>query len=99
MNNIFRTALGSSSIVLEPLTAHQRQRLAMIAQNEQIWTYNPSKLTSIEETFARWFTNTLKKQSTGEHWPLTIIRKLDNKIIGTSRYYDVNRDSAPGFMD
>jgi RimJ/RimL family protein N-acetyltransferase len=90
MANICNISLKGPEILLKVLTTEYRESLAIIANNEQIWSYNPNKLATVEETFQEWFNLALKKQATAEHWPFIVIRKLDNQIIGTSRYYDSN---------
>jgi RimJ/RimL family protein N-acetyltransferase len=82
------TTLRGSTIQLEPLNETHKNELYNAAQDETIWTYNSSK--ALGERFYRWFDKAI---STSTHLPFIVRRLSDTKMIGSTRYYDINPEN------
>lgn len=85
MLDIKPTVLTGSLVQLEPLDESHKNELYDAAQDESIWIYNSSK--AFGEGFCRWFNKAI---STSTHLPFIVRRIADRKIIGSTRYYDIN---------
>lgn len=75
-------------IQLEPLNATHKNDLYHAAQDESIWTYNASK--AFGDRFYYWFDKALSCLEKQEHLPFVVRRLADQKIIGSTRYYDID---------
>ena len=87
MLNIQETTLIGSRIQLEPLDESHKNKLYEAAQDESIWTYFSSKV--VGEGFYRWFDKAMQSFQDKQHLPFIVRRLSDNKIIGSTRYYDI----------
>ncbi len=83
--------LTGNHIQLELLNDTHRQELYTIAQDESIWTYSSSK--ALGDKFDRWFDKAVKCLQTGGHLPFAVRRISDNKLIGSTRYYDIDAEN------
>ncbi|MEY2502858.1 MAG: N-acetyltransferase [Verrucomicrobiota bacterium] len=85
--------LTGPSIVLEPLTPQHRDSLKAAAANDQsIWTYFPKNYNGAGEDFDDWFDYTMARYTNHEHYPFAVRRRGDNRIVGTTRFYDMVPD-------
>ena len=82
--------LKSFHIQLEPLHASHYSELYQIAQDENIWNFNASK--AFGEQFNPWFDKAIRCFGKLEHLPYVVRRLSDNKLIGSTRYYDIQRE-------
>src|SRR3990167_9296673 len=87
MLNIKPTTLKGSWVQLEPLNESHKHELYDAAQDESIWTYTPK---ACGEKFARWFEKASNAFQLGEHLPFVVKRLTDQKIVGSTRYYNIN---------
>lgn len=85
MLDIKPTILLGSLVQLEPLNESHKNELYNAAQDESIWTYNSSK--AFGEGFYRWFNKAITAST---HLPFIVRRITDKRIIGSTRYYDIN---------
>jgi RimJ/RimL family protein N-acetyltransferase len=86
--NIQPVNLVGKFVQLEPLTESHRSVFAVLTQDETIWTYYP--YTALGDNFDPWFDKTLAKMESGEQVVFAARRLSDGKIIGSTRYYDIN---------
>ena len=83
------TLIGSIAI-LEPLKHQLREELREAANEDQsIWTYFPINYNGAGDDFDDWFDYTMERYSNEEHLPFAVRRRLDNKVVGTTRFYDI----------
>lgn len=82
--------LTGELLQLEPLNESHRNDLYEAAQDETIWTYNGSK--AYGEKFHHWFDKAIKCLSQNLQLPFAVRRLSDRKVIGSTRYYDINSD-------
>lgn len=79
--------LLGQKVQLEPLTLEHQQELYEAAQEESIWAYNSSK--AFGEKFHRWFEKAIHCVEQHKHLPYAVRRLTDNKIVGSTRFYDI----------
>lgn len=75
-------------IQLEPLQASHKNELFDSAQDEKIWTYSLEGSTF--DKFSRWFDRALNGANQKTQFPFIVRRMADQKIIGSTRFYDVH---------
>jgi N-acetyltransferase len=90
MLDIQETILKGSWIQLESLNESHKGELYDAAQDEAIWTHHSSK--AFGEKFYRWFDKAIKCFQHQQHLPFIVRRISDKKIIGSTRYYDINSE-------
>ena len=81
--------LKGQNIQLEILDTKHRDDLYQAAQDEIISQYMPNKIQG--DKFYRWFDAALNKK-TEQQLPFVVRRQTDGKIIGSSRYYDIQAE-------
>jgi RimJ/RimL family protein N-acetyltransferase len=80
--------LKGNGVQLELLNDAHRNELYAVAQDESIWTYN-----SHGDRFYRWFDKAVQCLQTKQHLPFAVRRISDKKLIGSTRYYDINSEN------
>ena len=86
MVNIKPETLTGAHIQLEPLNELHRDELYNAAQDETIWAYN----SAYGDRFYRWFDKAYSALQQQQQIPFIVRRLSDKKIIGSTRYYDIN---------
>jgi N-acetyltransferase len=85
--------LRGRCVVLEPLNLDHREPLREAAAEDQtIWTYFPINYNGAGEDFDEWFDYTMQRYGRNEHYPFAVRRRADDRIIGTTRFYDMVPD-------
>src|SRR3954447_4273038 len=85
--------LSGPLVVLEPLTALHREPLRHAAAEDQsIWTYFPINYNGAGDDFDQWFDYAMERYRRNEHYPFAVRRLVDNRVIGTTRFYDMVPD-------
>lgn len=82
--------LTGSFVKLLPMEEEHREILRQIANDQRIWTYLPFDASG--EKFDRWFEKALNSFNVGQSLPFIVCRKSDERIIGTTRYYDIQSE-------
>jgi RimJ/RimL family protein N-acetyltransferase len=98
MNKHTGKELSGKFVDLELLEENHREELRTIACDENIWTYVPHKVTATN--FDSWYEKIFSQIQLGEHCPYVVKRKTDQKIVGSTRYYNIDfahRRLAIGF--
>jgi N-acetyltransferase len=86
-------ALSGPCVILEPLRPEHRESLrAIAAEDQSIWTYFPINFNGAGEDFDRWFDYTIERDANDEHFPFAVRRRTDDRIVGTTRFYDMVPD-------
>jgi RimJ/RimL family protein N-acetyltransferase len=88
MRKIIPINLRGAHVILEPLQEHHRNDLYTGAQREEIWTYQPYQ--AMGDNFHVWFDKAIQNFKSGDQLPFAVRRKLDNKIVGATRLYELN---------
>jgi RimJ/RimL family protein N-acetyltransferase len=85
--------LSGPSVILEPLGAQHREPLrAAAAEDQSVWTYFPISFNGAGEDFDHWFDYTMERYANDEHFPFAVRRRADDRIVGTTRFYDIVPD-------
>ena len=85
--------LSGPCVILEPLGQQHREPLRAAADEDQsIWTYFPINFNGAGEDFDPWFDHTMERYSKDEHFPFAVRWRADDRIIGTTRFYDMVPD-------
>src|SRR4051812_31939317 len=85
--------LTGPSVVLEPLGPQHREPLrAAAAEDQGVWSYFPIHFNGAGDDFDHWFDYTLERYARDEQFPFAVRRRSDERIIGTTRFYDLVPD-------
>ena len=83
--------LNGTHIRLEPMRPSHARALLEAGQDEAIWTWMPARpLTA--ETMDHWLERAMQAESQGREYPFVVVRLGDNRVIGSTRYLDVQED-------
>ena len=85
---VFTPNLQGRTVRLRPLLAHDFERLYAVACDPLIWEQHPSPNQYQRQVFTNWFLKALKDGA------LIIEDQASGKMIGSSRYYDLNEDQT-----
>lgn len=88
--NINSTKLQGKHVVLESFQPMHERELNAAAQDPAIWGYTSSKAYGPQ--FKSWFESACTKMEKNQHLPFVVRRIEDNKIIGSTRYYDIDHE-------
>jgi RimJ/RimL family protein N-acetyltransferase len=83
--------LSGKHIRLEPMHPSHAQALLEAGRDEAIWTWMPARSLTAE-TMDRWLQNAMEAESQGREYPFVVVRLEDNRVIGSTRYLDVQED-------
>lgn len=92
--NLKRVVLEGSHVRLEPLRADHTDALVEAANEDPSlyqWTFVPQDRESMEG----YVSTALATRDAGQAEPFAIIRQLDGKVIGCSRFFDLERWAWP----
>lgn len=85
--------LQGERVILEKLDASHREPLRAAAKDDtDIWTYFPLNFNGADQYFDEWFDYTVDQLDQGRHYPFAVKRRSDDRIVGTTRYYDLVSD-------
>ncbi len=85
--------LKGELVILEKLDPSHREPLRAAAMGDDaIWTYFPLNFNGAGEYFDEWFDYTMAQLEQGRHYPFAVRRRSDERIVGTTRYYDLVSD-------
>jgi RimJ/RimL family protein N-acetyltransferase len=82
--------LAGPAVDLVPLEEQHREPLRHAARlDESIWEYFPLTFNGAGEDFDHWFDHALARYRANEHFPFAVVRRRENRIVGTTRFYDM----------
>jgi N-acetyltransferase len=82
--------LTGPTVALVPLEERHREPLRQAAKlDESIWTYFPRSFNGAGDDFDLWFDRARALQAIAEHFPFAVVRCVDDKVLGTTRFYDM----------
>jgi RimJ/RimL family protein N-acetyltransferase len=83
--------LTGDHIRLEPMRPRHAPALLEAGRDQAIWSWMPARpLTA--ESMDRWLEKAVQAESQGREYPFVVIRLADNRVIGSTRYLDVQAD-------
>ncbi len=78
-------------IRLEPLRPTHAAKLLDAARAPEIWEWMPTRpITS--ESMDAWLAKAAQAESQGREYPFVVVRVRDGRVIGSTRYLDVQED-------
>lgn len=83
--------LEGEKVKLLPLSEEHIEELIEASQHEIIWTYMPVKGTDKEKLRAA-LKEAIIKREKGEQYPFVVINRENGKIIGSTRFLDLNEE-------
>lgn len=87
------TELIGQRVKLIPLDTSHLDQLSLLAQEKSIWEFNPFDTDGDNiEKLLRGLNQSIERRKTGEHYPFAIVRSDNNKVIGTTRYWQINQE-------
>src|SRR5438105_8748246 len=91
--------LDGQQVRLEPLTKAHAEALIAAAADGDLWNSNVTIIPS-RDTIADYIQAALDGQAQGRELPFVIINKSSNRIVGTTRFYEIrsnDRAAAIGY--
>jgi RimJ/RimL family protein N-acetyltransferase len=83
--------LTGEHVRLEPMRRLHAPALLEAGRDQAIWSWMPARpLTA--ESMDRWLEKAVQAESQGREYPFVVIRLADNRVIGSTRYLDVQAD-------
>jgi RimJ/RimL family protein N-acetyltransferase len=89
--NIKATEWIGSRVKLIPMEMEHAEALYEASKDPEIWTYLPSKVTSLSDT-ENWIEAALLQKDKGVDFPLVVVDQCTNRIVGSTRLLNI---SAP----
>jgi N-acetyltransferase len=80
--------LTGTHIRLEPMRPSHARALLEAGHDEAIWTWMPARPVTSEQ-MDRWLEKAMEAESQGREYPFVVVRLEDNRVIGSTRYLDV----------
>lgn len=85
----YPTRLEGRFVVLDSLNESHLPELEALAKDERIWEFYPYNLSD-SKRFAAIYNNALAERAKGTQFPFVIFHKVNQKIIGSTRYLDMH---------
>ena len=83
--------LEGQHVSLEPLSQAHEESLIAAAGDGQLWNSTVTIVPS-RATMAAYIASTLDAQAQGRELPFVIIRKSSGQVVGSTRFYRIERD-------
>ena len=83
--------LEGETVRLEPLNLDHAQSLVEAGKGFD-WAWLSRELSSLD-SMQEWITETLRSQQTGQEYPFAVCHKNQNKVVGSTRYMDIQSAS------
>ena len=105
MEDVFERGLTESlsltgeSVILEPLQVEHCADLVEAAADGELWNLNFTVIPNPEE-MAAYVAEAINNRSAGSQFPFIVRRTRDGKVVGCTRYYDIqasHRNLAIGY--
>jgi RimJ/RimL family protein N-acetyltransferase len=90
MMEIKIVTLEGNRVRLEPLQESHQAELCEIGLDVRLWQLTVNKVRTSEDMF-RYIQGALDAQAAGTALPFVIVEKASDKIIGTTRYHNINQ--------
>lgn len=87
MNFELQPILQNEMVLLQPLTESDFEALYKVASDPLVWEQHPNKNRYQREVFQNFFTGAIESKGA-----FLIIKKENNEVIGSSRFYDVDSE-------
>lgn len=85
----FPTLLEGNRIKLLPLELNQAEDLFKCGQNDNIWTYLPNKIKTLEDMIEL-IQEALESKKLGLEYPFVVFDKELNRLVGSTRFLNIS---------
>ncbi|HEV3097933.1 MAG TPA: GNAT family protein [Candidatus Dormibacteraeota bacterium] len=83
--------LTGTHIRLEPMRPAHAAQLLEAGRAPEIWEWMPARPISADSMDA-WLAKAAQAESQGREYPFVVVRLSDSRVIGSTRYLDVQQD-------
>jgi RimJ/RimL family protein N-acetyltransferase len=83
--------LTGTHIRLEPMRSSHTAALLEAGRASEIWEWMPARPVTAD-TMVGWLEKAKKAESQGREYPFVVVRLEDDRVIGSTRYLDVQED-------
>jgi N-acetyltransferase len=83
--------LTGKHVRLEPMRPAHAAALLDAGRDPEIWEWMPNRPLT-PETIDRWLEKAMSAELQGREYPFVVVRLEDNRVIGSTRYLDVQED-------
>ncbi len=84
--------LDGEQVRLEPLLASHEEPLSQAAADGELWHSQFTLIPSQDET-AGYIKAAVEAEATGRELPFVIVRKSTGQVVGTTRFYNIEREN------
>ncbi|WP_320814479.1 GNAT family N-acetyltransferase [Flavobacterium sp.] len=84
-----QTSISNDLITIKPVQENDFEALFSVASDELLWEQHPNNDRYKREVFQVFFDNAIKSKGA-----FVIIDNTTNKVIGSSRYYEFNKEES-----
>ena len=84
--------LTGRHIRLEPLRREHAAALLEVGRSSEIWAWMPARPVTAD-TMDGWLETAMQAQTQGREYPFVVVRLEDDRVIGSTRYLDVQEDN------
>jgi RimJ/RimL family protein N-acetyltransferase len=88
---IYPVTLAGEHVRLEPLSTVHAESLIAAAGDGELWNSTVTLVPS-RENLAEYIDAALQGQANGRELPFVIIQKSSDTVVGTTRFYDIERN-------
>ena len=88
---IYPVTLVGEQVRLEPLSTDHAESLIAAAADGELWNSTVTVVPS-RENIGEYIDAALQAQAGGRELPFVIIRKSSDTVVGTTRFYDIERN-------
>ena len=76
---------------LEPMRPAHAPALLEAGRAREIWEWMPARPLAVD-TMADWLEQAMRAETQGREYPFVVVRLADDRVIGSTRYLDVQED-------
>ena len=88
---VYPLTLAGHHVRLEPLSTAHAESLIAAAADGELWNSTVTLVPS-RENIGEYIDAALQAQAGGRELPFVIIRKSSDMVVGTTRFYDIERN-------
>lgn len=81
--------LHNDVVLLRKMTLEDVEGIYEVALDDRIWTYTTYTIKTLSD-IQKYVEDTLKRSEAGLEYPFVIIDRQTNKIVGCTRYYNID---------
>jgi N-acetyltransferase len=91
MGSLGPITLRGKHVRLEPMRPAHAAALLEAGRSGEIWEWMPTRPVTAD-TMDGWLNKAIQAESQGREYPFVVVRLEDDRVIGSTRYLDVQED-------